>query len=110
MSDKLISKIPEGPLEQKWTKRKSEIHLVSPNNKRKLEIIVVGTGLGGASAAASLGELGYNVKVFCISTSPIYFSLLTSRVTIPFTHFLLPGYNGAFFSLRICAISSALIS
>ena len=70
MSDKLISKIPEGPLEQKWTKRKSEIHLVSPNNKRKLEIIVVGTGLGGASAAASLGELGYNVKIFCISDSP----------------------------------------
>ena len=51
---KLISKIPDGPLEQKWTRRKSEIHLVSPNNKRKLEIIVVGTGLGGASAAASL--------------------------------------------------------
>ena len=70
MSEKLISKIPEGPLEQKWTKRKSEIHLVSPNNKRKLEIIVVGTGLGGASAAASLGELGYNVKIFCISDSP----------------------------------------
>ena len=64
MADKLISKIPDGPLAEKWTKRKSEIHLVSPNNKRKLEIIVVGTGLGGASAAASLGELGYNVKVF----------------------------------------------
>ena len=70
MADKLISKIPDGPLVEKWTKRKSEIHLVSPNNKRKLEIIVVGTGLGGASAAASLGELGYNVKVFCISDSP----------------------------------------
>ena len=47
MSDKLISKIPDGPLEKKWSKRKSDIHLVSPNNKRKLEIIVVGTGLGG---------------------------------------------------------------
>ena len=70
MADKLISKIPDGPLAEKWTKRKSEIHLVSPNNKRKLEIIVVGTGLGGASAAASLGELGYNVEVFCISDSP----------------------------------------
>ena len=70
MADKLLSKIPEGPLAQKWTKRKSEIHLVSPNNKRKLEIIVVGTGLGGASAAASLGELGYNVKIFCISDTP----------------------------------------
>jgi len=67
---KLISKIPDGPLAEKWTKRKSEIRVVSPNNKRKLEIIVVGTGLGGASAAASLGELGYNVKVFCISDSP----------------------------------------
>ena len=67
---KLISKVPEGPLAEKWTKRKSEIHLVSPNNKRKLEVIVVGTGLGGASAAATLGELGYNVKVFCISDSP----------------------------------------
>lgn len=67
---KLISKIPDGPLAEKWTKRKSEIKIVSPNNKRKLEIIVVGTGLGGASAAASLGELGYNVKIFCISDSP----------------------------------------
>ncbi len=70
MADKLISKIPDGPLAEKWTKRKSEIHLVSPNNKRKLEIIVDGTGLGGASAAASLGELGYNVKIFCISDTP----------------------------------------
>ena len=70
MPDKLISKIPDGPLSEKWTRRKSEISLVSPNNKRKLEIIVVGTGLGGASAAAALGELGYNVKVFCISDSP----------------------------------------
>ena len=70
MADKLNSKIPDGPLAEKWTKHKSEIHLVSPNNKRKLEIIVVGTGLGGASAAATLGELGYNVKVFCISDSP----------------------------------------
>jgi succinate dehydrogenase / fumarate reductase flavoprotein subunit len=67
---KLISKIPEGPLSQKWSKRKAEIRIVSPNNKRKLEVIVVGTGLGGASAAASLGELGYNVKIFCITDSP----------------------------------------
>jgi len=70
MADKLISKIPDGPLAEKWTKRKMEVRLVSPNNKRKLDIIVVGTGLGGASAAASLGELGYNVKIFCISDSP----------------------------------------
>ena len=70
MSEKLISKIPEGPLSEKWTKHKSQIRVVSPANKRKLEVIVVGTGLGGASAAAALGELGYNVKVFCISDSP----------------------------------------
>ena len=70
MAEKLISKITEGPLAEKWTKHKSQIRVVSPGNKRKLEVIVVGTGLGGASAAASLGELGYNVKVFCISDSP----------------------------------------
>ena len=70
MAEKLISKIPEGPLSEKWTKHKSQIRVVSPGNKRKMEVIVVGTGLGGASAAASLGELGYNVKVFCISDSP----------------------------------------
>jgi len=67
---KLVSHVPEGPLEQKWISHKNNIRIVSPANKRKLEIIVVGTGLGGASAAASLGELGYNVKVFCISDSP----------------------------------------
>ena len=66
----LDSKIPAGPLKDKWSKHKADIKVVSPANKRKLDIIVVGTGLGGASAAASLGELGYNVKVFCISDSP----------------------------------------
>lgn len=66
----LESKIPQGALEQKWSKHKADIKVVSPANKRKLDIIVVGTGLGGASAAASLGELGYNVKIFCISDSP----------------------------------------
>ncbi len=66
----LDSRIPQGPLAEKWTKHKAEIKVVSPANKRKLDIIIVGTGLGGASAAASLGELGYNVKVFCISDSP----------------------------------------
>ncbi len=70
MAEKLISKIPDGPLSEKWTKHKSQIRVVSPGNKKKLEIIVIGTGLGGASAAASLGELGYKVKVFCISDSP----------------------------------------
>ena len=66
----LDSKIPQGPIESKWSKHKADIKVVSPANKRKLDIIVIGTGLGGASAAASLGELGYNVKVFCISDSP----------------------------------------
>lgn len=70
MAEKLISKIPEGALADKWTNHKAHIRVVSPANKRKLDIIVIGTGLGGASAAASLGELGYNVKVFCISDSP----------------------------------------
>ena len=70
MADKLISHIPEGPLADKWTNHKAHIKVVSPANKRKLDIIVIGTGLGGASAAASLGALGYNVKVFCISDSP----------------------------------------
>ncbi|MDR3296739.1 MAG: fumarate reductase/succinate dehydrogenase flavoprotein subunit [Prevotellaceae bacterium] len=70
MSDKLVSKVPEGPLADKWTNHKSHIRVVNPANKRKLDVIIVGTGLGGASAAASLGELGYNVKIFCISDSP----------------------------------------
>ncbi|MEF9950497.1 MAG: fumarate reductase/succinate dehydrogenase flavoprotein subunit, partial [Mucinivorans sp.] len=70
MKNILDAKIPEGPLEQKWNKHKAEIKVVSPANKRKLDIIVIGTGLAGASAAASLGELGYKVKVFCISDSP----------------------------------------
>ncbi|MBO7278226.1 MAG: fumarate reductase/succinate dehydrogenase flavoprotein subunit [Bacteroidales bacterium] len=70
MDQKLVSKIPQGPLADKWTEHKSHIRVVSPANKRKLEIIVIGTGLGGASAAAALGELGYNVKIFCISDSP----------------------------------------
>ena len=64
------SKIPEGPLAEKWTRYKSSVPLVSPANKLKLEIIVVGTGLAGASAAASLGEMGYKVKVFCFQDSP----------------------------------------
>src|SRR5210317_1584899 len=67
---KLDSKIPEGPLENKWTKYKSSVPLVNPANKRKLEVIVVGTGLAGAAAAASLGELGFKVKNFCIQDSP----------------------------------------
>ncbi len=67
---KLDAKIPGGPLEHKWQSYKSSIKLVNPTNKRKYTILVIGTGLAGASAAASLGELGYNVKVFCIQDSP----------------------------------------
>ena len=67
---KLDSKIPEGPLAEKWTKHKFNLKLVNPANKRKYDVIVVGTGLAGASAAASLGELGYNVKAFCYQDSP----------------------------------------
>ncbi len=66
----LDSKIPEGPLAEKWDKHKFNVKLVNPANKRKYEIIVVGTGLAGASAAATLGELGYNVKAFCFQDSP----------------------------------------
>lgn len=66
----LDSKIPEGPLETKWSNYKSHVKLVNPSNKRKLEVIVVGTGLAGASAAASLAELGYKVKAYCYQDSP----------------------------------------
>lgn len=66
----LDSKIPQGPLSEKWTSYKSSQKLVNPANKRKLNIIVVGTGLAGASAAASLGALGFNVDIFCIQDSP----------------------------------------
>jgi succinate dehydrogenase / fumarate reductase flavoprotein subunit len=67
---KLDGKIPAGPLPQKWDKHKASIKLVNPSNKRKYEIVVVGTGLAGGSAAASLAELGYSVKSFCIQDSP----------------------------------------
>ncbi|MEI6524073.1 MAG: fumarate reductase/succinate dehydrogenase flavoprotein subunit [Bacteroidota bacterium] len=66
----LDSRIPEGPLEEKWTKHKSSIKLVNPANKRKIDVLVIGTGLAGGAAAATLGELGYNVKVFCFQDSP----------------------------------------
>ncbi len=70
MQLELNSKIPEGPIEKKWSKHKASIKLVTPANKRKYSIIVVGTGLAGASAAASFGELGYRVKAFCFQDSP----------------------------------------
>jgi succinate dehydrogenase / fumarate reductase flavoprotein subunit len=66
----LLARIPPGPVSQKWDRHRNEIKLVSPANKRKYDIIVVGTGLAGGSAAATLAELGYNVKSFCIQDSP----------------------------------------
>ncbi|MFA6246502.1 MAG: fumarate reductase/succinate dehydrogenase flavoprotein subunit [Mucilaginibacter sp.] len=66
----LDAKIPQGPLAEKWSKHKFNLKLVNPSNKRKYDVIVVGTGLAGASAAASLAELGYNVKSFCFQDSP----------------------------------------
>ncbi len=66
----LDSKIPEGPLAEKWSKHKFNLKLVNPANKRKYTVIIIGSGLAGASAAASLAELGYNVKVFCFQDSP----------------------------------------
>lgn len=66
----LDSKIPAGPLKDKWSNHKAHIGVVSPANKKKLDIIVVGTGLAGGSAAASLAELGYNVTAFCYQDSP----------------------------------------
>ena len=67
---KINSNIPKGPLSDKWTNHKGRINLVSPSNKRNIDIIVVGTGLAGASASATLAELGYNVKSFCFQDSP----------------------------------------
>lgn len=66
----LDSKIPIGPMAQKWDKHRFDLNLVNPANKRKYEVIVVGSGLAGASAAASLAELGYKVKCFCYQDSP----------------------------------------
>ncbi len=66
----LDSKIPSGPIAQKWTNHKNNVKLVNPANKRNIDVIVVGTGLAGSSAAASLAEMGYNVKAFCFQDSP----------------------------------------
>src|SRR5512141_233824 len=66
----LNARIPAGPLEKKWDRHRFEMKLVNPSNKRKYTVIVVGSGLGGGAAAATLGELGYNVKCFCFQDSP----------------------------------------
>ena len=66
----LDAKIPSGPIEKKWDQHRFDLKLVNPANKRKFDVIVVGTGLAGGAASASLAELGYDVKTFCIQDSP----------------------------------------
>src|SRR5450432_4051617 len=75
----LDSKIPPGALEQKWSEYKGHVKLVNPANKRKIEIIIVGTGLAGASAAASLAEMGYKVKAYCFRILPDVRTVLRHR-------------------------------
>ena len=70
MMSKLDAKIPEGSIDKKWTNHKNKINIVAPANKRQIDVIVVGTGLAGGSAASSLAEMGYNVKAFCFQDSP----------------------------------------
>ena len=70
MTNGLDAKIPSGPLDKKWEKHRFDSKLINPANKRKFEIIVVGSGLAGGAAAATLGELGYKVKCFCYQDSP----------------------------------------
>src|ERR1700727_263528 len=70
MTIKLDPRVPAGPVQEKWDRRRFEMKLVNPANKRKFDVIVVGTGLAGASAAASLAELGYQVRAFCYQDSP----------------------------------------
>ena len=75
----LEPRIPSGPIEQRWGKAKFEYRLVNPANKRKYNVIVVGSGLAGGAAAASLGELGYNIKCFCYQDSPPCAAMLCAR-------------------------------
>ena len=67
---KLDAKIPEGPIQEKWSRYRNKLKLVNPSNKRKFRVIVVGSGLAGASAAATMSELGYAVDCFCFQDSP----------------------------------------
>lgn len=71
IEETIDARIPSGPIDQKWTRHQGELKLVSPNNKRKYTVIVVGTGLAGGSAAATLAELGYNVISFCYQDSAL---------------------------------------
>jgi len=87
---KLDARIPAGPLAEKWTRFKANVRLVSPANKRKYEVIVVGTGLAGASAAASLAELGYQVKSFCFQDSPRRAHSIAAGVGLSGEIFLFP--------------------
>src|SRR3989442_2212178 len=66
----LNARVPSGPLAQKWDRHRFDMKLVNPSNKRKYKVLIVGTGLAGASAAAALAELGYNVETFCFQDSP----------------------------------------
>ena len=93
---KLDSKIPGGEISVKWTKYKDHLKLVAPNNRPKIDVIVVGTGLAGASAAASLGEMGYTVKAFCFQDSPRRAHSIAAQgginaaKTVSYTHLTLP--------------------
>jgi hypothetical protein len=79
---KLDSKIPEGPIADKWDNHRFSSKLVNPANKRKFKIIVVGSGLAGGAAAATLGELGYNVDCFCYQDTPRLHTPLQRRVVL----------------------------
>ena len=85
---KLDAKIPAGSVQEKWTNYRMELKLVNPANKRKFKVIVVGSGLAGASASATLGELGYNVDCFCFQDSPRRAHSIAAPVS--YTHQTLP--------------------
>jgi len=80
----LNGKIPAGPIKDKWTSYKDHLNLVNPANKRNIDIIIVGTGLAGGSAAATLAEQGYNVKAFCLPVIHCYFTKVTAILPTAF--------------------------